>query len=101
MDLVILDLEGKVSYTDYFVLVTGSSDRHAQAIADRIELKLKKEYQRMAISIEGYQEAHWVLMDYGDVVVHIFLSEEREFYDLETMWKDVPRISEKQLLQSS
>ncbi len=101
LDVLILDLSGKVPYTDYFVLVTGSSDRHVQAISDRIELRLKKEDKRLAISIEGYQEAHWILMDYGDVVVHIFLPEERQYYDLESMWKDVPRLSEKKILESA
>ncbi|MBI1987097.1 MAG: ribosome silencing factor [Nitrospinae bacterium] len=86
-DLVILDLR-KYSYvTDYFIICSGSSTVQVQAIADAIDEKLGKEGIR-PLGREGYSEAHWVLLDYADVVIHIFHEETRKFYDLERLWGD-------------
>jgi len=87
-DLKVLDLQKLVSYTDYFVLATATSDRHSQAIADRVYAKIKKDLGRLPISYEGHSTGQWVLLDYGDVVLHIFLPEQREFYALDQLWSD-------------
>jgi ribosome-associated protein len=90
-DPVFLDLRGISSFTDYFLLCSGKSDRQVQAIAQAIEEALGKNGIR-ALGREGMAEGRWVLMDYEDVVVHIFLEPVRSFYDLEGLWIDAPRI---------
>ena len=86
-DIRVLDLTGITAFTDYFVICTGSNSRQIQSIADEIELRLKKLGER-AISIEGYENAEWVLMDYGDYLIHIFSEKSRSYYDLERLWRD-------------
>lgn len=90
-DLIILDVHELTSFTDYFVIMSGRSTRHVQGLADSIE----KEFSSKRISnkfCEGLQEGLWVLLDYNDVVVHIFYKETRGFYDLDGLWHDAPRI---------
>jgi len=91
LDLVILDLRKLAGFTDFFVICTGTSDRHVLAIADAIEEEMTKKRIRM-LSEEGYRLGHWVVLDYGDVVAHIFHPTEREHYKLERLWHDVPRL---------
>lgn len=93
-DPVLLELKGIASFTDYFLLCTGKSDRQVQAIAQAIEEALKKQGIR-PLGQEGMREGKWILMDYEDVVVHIFLEPMRRFYDLEGLWIDAPRIDLK------
>lgn len=90
-DVVELDLRGVSGFTDAFVLCTGASDRQVKAIHDAIHFGLKKEYGLLPRRVEGLTEARWVLMDYLDVVVHVFTPEARDFYRLEALWGDVPR----------
>ncbi|RME00088.1 MAG: ribosome silencing factor [Deltaproteobacteria bacterium] len=91
-DIVVLDMQSvSSSYTDYCMICSGNSTRQVQAIADSIELNLKRE-GIYPLGIEGYNVGEWVLVDYGDVVVHIFLAENRRYYDLEGLWADRPRI---------
>ena len=90
-DLVLLEMKKITSFTDYFLLCSGKSDRQVQAIAQAIEEELEKEGIR-PLGQEGKNEGRWILMDYGDVVVHIFLEPVRAFYDLEGLWIDAPRI---------
>lgn len=90
-DVVILDVRGLTGYADYFVIASGTSDRQVSAIADGIEDNMKKAGHR-AIGIEGYNRGHWVLMDYADLVVHVFYEEARAFYDIEGLWADAPRV---------
>ena len=85
-DLVWLDLTGICSFTDNFLVCTGTSSRHNQTIADSVEEKLKRLGVR-ALHIEGRSEGDWILMDYVDFVVHIFSARAREFYDLERLWR--------------
>jgi ribosome-associated protein len=85
--LVALDLRDIASFTEFFVIASGANQRQTQAISDEIEEQLKKSGTR-PIRIEGYQTAEWILMDYGDFVVHIFDKEARGFYDLERLWRD-------------
>ncbi len=89
---VLLEMRGVTSYTDFFFICSGSSDRHVQAVAEGIREALEEKGFRL-YGIEGMQEGKWVLMDYEDVVVHIFLEPVRQFYDLEGLWLDAPRIS--------
>jgi iojap-like ribosome-associated protein len=92
-DLVVLDLQKLVSYTDYFVIATGTSDRHVQAISDRVYRRLKDKLHRLPISYEGQDSGQWVLIDYGDVVFHVFQKEPRQFYGLDELWSDAPQVS--------
>lgn len=83
---------GKVTYlADYFFICTGNSVQHVQALADNIKEGLKKEGCSL-LRLEGYREGNWVLMDYGDLVVHIFKSGEREFYNLERLWAEAEKL---------
>ncbi|WIF96188.1 ribosome silencing factor [Caminicella sporogenes] len=86
-DIKILDVKNLSSIADYFVIATGNSTRHTIALADEVEKKLNEE-EIFINHKEGYKEGKWILLDYIDVVVHIFTKEEREFYDLERIWKD-------------
>ena len=88
-DIVILDLRESTSVTDFFVLCSGSADIHVKAIAENIREGLAEEGQK-PWHIEGLAYGSWVLLDYVDFVVHIFLKEKREFYDLERLWGDAP-----------
>ena len=91
-ELSILEMEkGSGAFTDYFVLCNGTNPRQVQAIADEVELRLKKAGLR-ATHIEGYNQAEWVLIDYVDFVVHIFSEKTRKFYDLERLWKSARRL---------
>ena len=88
---VVLDLRELASFTDYFLITGGTNQRQVQAIADEIEARLKQEGTRPA-RIEGYKTAEWVLLDYGDFVVHVFDEKARRFYDLERLWRDATRV---------
>jgi len=87
---VALDLRGLSDVTDYFIICHGNSDRQVQAIADGIQERLRRELSRRPLHIEGERAAEWILMDYVDFVVHIFLMDKREFYRLERLWGDAP-----------
>ena len=91
IDPVELDLRDVLAYTDYFVICTGNTDRQTKAIHDRIHVGLKNEHGLLPRRVEGLAEARWILMDYLDVVVHIFTPDTRDFYRLEALWGDVPR----------
>jgi ribosome-associated protein len=86
-DIRVLDLREIASFSDYFVICSGSNPRQIQTIADEVEQRLKKLGER-AHSIEGYENAEWVLMDYGDYLVHVFSEKARLYYDLERLWRD-------------
>jgi len=90
-DVVALDLRGISAFTDGFVIASGTSDRQVKAIHDGIHLTLKNEHGLLPRRVEGLTESRWVLMDYWDVVIHIFTAEARDYYRLETLWGDVPR----------
>lgn len=90
-DVVILDVQGLSSFTDYFVIMSGRSTRHVQGLAETIEATLRSKRVRTS-KAEGLQEAMWVLLDFDEVVVHIFYHDQRGFYDLEGLWHDAPRI---------
>ena len=83
-------MDEAVSYTDYFVIVTGANTRQTKAIADEIQHKLRAD--RRPARVEGEREGEWILVDFIDVVVHVFTTTARDFYRLETLWGDVPRL---------
>ncbi len=86
VDPVALNLKDVCSFTDTFLIVSGTNRRQVQAISDEIELRLKRAGMR-PLHIEGYNQAEWILMDYADLVVHIFSSKARLYYDLERLWR--------------
>jgi ribosome-associated protein len=89
-DIVVLSMDEAVSYTDYFVIVSGANTRQTKAIADEIQHKLRAD--RRPARVEGEREGEWILVDFIDVVVHVFTTTARDFYRLETLWGDVPRL---------
>lgn len=91
-DMSALDLREIASFAEFFVICSGANQRQVQAISDEIEEQLKKQLQSRPVRIEGYRTAEWVLMDYGDFVVHIFEQKAREFYDLERLWRDAKKV---------
>ena len=90
-EILELDLRGVLGYTDYFVIATGGTDRQVKAVHDRIHENMKKEHGLLPRRVEGVSESRWILMDYLDVIVHIFTPEAREFYRLEQLWGEAPR----------
>ncbi len=90
LDVTLLDVRGMASYTDFFVVMTAESDPQLFAIADHLEMTMKAEGRR-PMSIEGLRAGQWVLLDYGDVVVHLFHADARAFYDIEGLWADARR----------
>jgi ribosome-associated protein len=93
-----LDMRGVTIVTDYFLICHGTSSVHIRGLADAVTEALAKESQR-PYGVEGYQEAGWVLLDYGDVIVHIFSEEQRAFYGLERLWSDAPRVTADQSVE--
>jgi ribosome-associated protein len=92
IDLRVLDLATVSDFTDYFLIMTGSSERQVRAIADAIDERLRLGKVR-PLHTEGYKNGQWILLDYGDFVVHIFDEERRELYSLERLWNDAPDVS--------
>ena len=90
-NIEIMDVANLTLLTDYFVICTGTSAIHIKALADEVVLKLK-ELSIIIDHLEGYESARWILMDYGNVIIHIFQKEERNFYDLERLWSDTMKI---------
>ena len=88
-DIKVLEVGELTQFTDYFLLCSGQNPRQVQAIADAVERRLREHKLRPA-HVEGYQTGQWVLMDYGDFVLHVFLHERRRFYGLERLWGDAP-----------
>ena len=91
LDVTVLDLREIASFTDYFVIATGTNRRQVQAISDEVVEQLKHSGTRAA-RVEGYQTAEWILVDYGDFVVHVFDEKARRFYDLERLWREASRV---------
>jgi ribosome-associated protein len=91
-ELVILDVRGLATFTDYFVIMNGKSTRHVQALAEAIEGAVRSKRVK-ASSAEGLNEGIWVLLDFDDVIVHIFYHEQRKFYDLEGLWSQAKQIA--------
>ena len=91
-DIVILDVRDLIVITDYFVIGSGSTDRQVKTIVEEVEKALRERFDVKPVRREGEDAGRWVLLDYVDLVVHVFAEEEREYYDLERLWRDAPRI---------
>ena len=91
-DIVALDLREVTSFAEFFVIASGSNQRQVQAISDEINEQLKLQLKARPIRIEGYASGEWVLLDYGDFIIHIFEQKAREFYDLERLWRDAKKV---------
>lgn len=91
-DIKAIDLREIASFTEFFIIASGTNQRQVQAIADEINEQLKKQLNSRVIRIEGYNAGEWILLDFGDFIVHIFEQKAREFYDLERLWRDAKRI---------
>jgi ribosome-associated protein len=91
INIKILDLKKLESFTDYFIIISGTSNKHVQAIADSIKEENKKNNYPL-FGEEGYKEAKWILLDYGDVIIHVFDEEVRDFYDIEGLWFEADKI---------
>ena len=90
-DIIQLDLRDiESAVTDYFIIATGTSDRHVQSLSDSVLDVMKKEASEIPLSKEGLAEGQWSLVDYGSVVIHVFQQDQREFYKLESLWGDAP-----------
>ena len=89
-DTVVLEVGGVLAITDAFVITSAGNPRLVRTVAEEVEEKVKEAGGPAPLRIEGLDDARWVLMDYGDFVVHVFLDEVREFYDLERLWRDAP-----------
>ncbi len=87
----VLELKGLTSLTDYFLICSGTSDRQVRAIADFIEESFKKK-EINPLGIEGYENGYWILIDYGDIVIHVFQEQIRLYYDIEGLWSDAKRL---------
>jgi len=92
-DLRLLEIGTISSLADYLLIVTGTSDRHVKAVTDAIRLGLKKDHGAMPLAIEGADEGRWALLDFGDVMVHVFQPQVRSFYDLEGLWSEAEEIA--------
>ncbi len=91
LNTVVIDLRGRVSYTDFVVICSGTSERHVNAISKRVDEGMR-EANRPPISTEGTEDGRWALLDYGDIIVHVFDQNARTDYDLERMWTEAPRL---------
>lgn len=95
-DIVVLDISSQTVMAEYFIICTGRSTTQVRALADHVSDSLKQKQNILAKGIEGLSESKWVLLDYGDVIVHVFRSEEREYYNLERLWADAKQIEVKE-----
>jgi ribosome-associated protein len=98
-DIAILDVSDLLVITDHFVICSGNNDRQVRTIAEEVEGRLAKEFGRKPYRREGQTEGTWVLLDYVDFVVHVFGQEAREYYDLERLWADAPRVPFEETLE--
>ena len=89
-DVVVIDLHDVIGYTDFFVICSGNTERQTKAIHDGIHYGLKKDHGLLPRRVEGLGEARWILMDYLDVIVHVFTPDAREYYRLEQLWGEAP-----------
>jgi len=91
-DTIVLDVAEVLSITELFVITSAPNERLVKAIVDEVERVVKERHRVSPLRVEGLSDARWVLMDYGDFVVHVFLDEVRRYYDLERLWSDVPKV---------
>jgi ribosome-associated protein len=92
VEMVALDIRKIASFAEYFLICAGTSTRQVQAIADEVLEKMREERGARPLHTEGYETATWILLDYGDLIVHVFTEESRQFYQLERLWRDAERV---------
>ena len=92
LDMVAIDIRKIASFAEYFLVCSGTSTRQVQAIADEVMEKLREARDARPLHTEGYETATWILLDYGDLIVHVFTEESRQFYQLERLWRDADRV---------
>jgi ribosome-associated protein len=92
VDIVVLDLRGISTFTDYFVICSATSEPQVKAISSAVREQVRERLGRKPLSEDGYPVSQWVILDYGDVIVHLFQGEKRTFYDLENLWSDAKRV---------
>jgi ribosome-associated protein len=92
-ETVIIEVSAVLAITDAFVITSGRNTRQVKTIAEEVEARLKADGGIAPLRVEGVGDSQWVLLDYGDLVIHVFLDETREFYDLERLWSDAPRVT--------
>ncbi len=93
LQMTAIDIRKIASFAEFFLVCSGTSTRQVQAIADEVTDRLKKERSSRPLHIEGYEAGTWILLDYGDLIVHVFTEEAREFYQLERLWRDADRVA--------
>ena len=98
---MVLDLRGISTFTDFFVICSATSEPHLKAIAGEIEARLKEDHDVRAAAIDGFPASQWIVLDYLQVVVHVFHQEKRAFYSLEDLWGDAPRIEWEKVASAS
>jgi ribosome-associated protein len=91
-DISILDVRGLTSLADYFVIASALSDTHAKALADYLEEEIKKRFNETPINVEGKEYNRWIVLDYGDVIVHIMLPDVRDYYGIDWLWADAKKV---------
>jgi len=91
-DIKVLELTGVTAFADYFVICTGSNAKQIQAISDEVGIQLKQKARELPNSLEGYTQAEWVLADYGDLLIHVFSTKARDYYDLERLWRSAKTV---------
>ena len=92
LEMVAIDIRKIASFAEYFLVCSGTSTRQVQAIADEVMEKLRQERDARPLHTEGYETATWILLDYGDLIVHVFTEDSRQFYQLERLWRDAERV---------
>jgi ribosome-associated protein len=100
-EIVLLDLRGISTFTDFFVICSGTSEPHLRAIAGEIETRLREDEGVRAASIDGFPASQWIVLDYMQVIVHVFHREKRGFYSLEDLWGDATRLAWQSAAQTS
>ncbi|MEZ6134292.1 MAG: ribosome silencing factor [Pirellulaceae bacterium] len=100
-DIILLDLTGQTSLFDFFVIASGSSRRQLAAMSSEIDRVLKYDFGEIKLSLGGYEESRWIVLDYGSLVVHLFDEETRKFYDLESLWADGEQIDISQIVEAA
>ena len=98
-DIVVLDLRGISSFTDLFVICSGTSEPQLKAVANEIETRLREDYSLRPVAVDGFPASQWMVLDYLQVVVHIFHRDKRAFYSLEDLWGDAPRVELEPVLK--
>lgn len=100
-DIILLDLTQQTALFDFFVIASGSSRRQLAAMSTEIDRVMKHEYHERKLSVAGYEESRWIVLDYGSIVVHLFDEETREFYDLESLWADGQPVDISEIVQAA